>query len=359
MADRLVVGCMTGTSLDALDAAIVRITGVGLSMTAQVLETRTEPLAGLATTLRAFASGQPMTAREIAAVSHALALLHARAILALCANRRPDLVAVHGQTVFHAPPLSWQLVNPAPIAAAIGAPVVSDLRAADLAHLGQGAPITPLADWIFLRRCGRRAAVANLGGFCNVTLLPPPGGKPDDCLGFDVCACNLLLDAVARHALGAPFDDGGRVARSGRTDPAALDDLTSTLDAQRGTGRSLGTGDEAAEWVARWIGRIAPADLARTACEGLALTVARAVSGAEIVALAGGGTRNAALVRALESSCPVPVTTTDALGLSSEFREAACMAVLGALSADRVPITLAAVTRRDRADFLSGTWTYP
>src|SRR5690606_34298498 len=99
----------------------------------------------------------------------------------------PDLVAVHGQTVHHEPPVSWQLVNPWPIAQYADCPVVTDLRGADLAAGGQGAPITPIADWLLFRdrregAGGRQTrVVVNLGGFCNITLLPgrspPTGGQ--------------------------------------------------------------------------------------------------------------------------------------------------------------------------------------
>ena len=122
-------------------------------------------------------------------------------VLHAALEARADLVVAHGQTVFHAPPASWQLLNAAPIARAVRAPVVFDLRQADLAAGGQGAPITPLADWIMLRAHGPAAAgraIVNLGGFCNVTILPS-GAGPEGVRGMDVCPCNHLLDGVARR----------------------------------------------------------------------------------------------------------------------------------------------------------------
>ncbi|MBL8990786.1 MAG: anhydro-N-acetylmuramic acid kinase, partial [Phycisphaerae bacterium] len=103
-ATRLVVGCMTGTSIDGLDAALVRIEGRGLSMRATVEAASATPLNDLSAPLRALADQSPMSAGAMADVARRFGLLHARAVRELLAGRRADLVVVHGQTVFHAPP---------------------------------------------------------------------------------------------------------------------------------------------------------------------------------------------------------------------------------------------------------------
>lgn len=358
MTTRLVAGCMTGTSLDGLDAAIVRIEGVGLAMAARFVRGTTRPLGDLAAPLRRLAEQEPMTAGAIAALARDFALLHADALRELIGPDRVDLVAVHGQTVFHAPPVSWQLISPAPIARTLGVPVVTDLRAADLASGGQGAPITPLADWVMLRRAGERRAVVNLGGFCNVTLLPA-GEDAAGVAGLDVCPCNHLLDAIARTLFNTPFDADGARASAGSVHPPAAEDLDSVLRGARQPRRSLGTGDEAAEWVLRWRVRVKSEDLAATACEVIARLVSEATSGVGRILLAGGGARNRALARAIAGACPVPVEPTDAHGLPGAYREAAAMAVLGALSQDRVPITLPSVTGVPAPAPVAGCWTYP
>ncbi len=353
---RLVVGCMTGTSIDALDAAVVRVHGRGLGMRAEFVRAVTAPLGVLREPLRALAEQTPMAAGVIAALAREFSLLHGQVIADALAGEPADLVAVHGQTVFHAPPVSWQLAAPAVIARAVGAPVVFDLRAADLAAGGQGAPITPLADWVFCASLAKPLAIVNLGGFCNITRLE--GDGPETIRGADVCACNHVLDTVARRVLGAPFDDGGRAALAGAIDDEALDDLLGVLTAQQGLRRSLGTGDEVMSWVGRHRTRVSGGDLAASACEALGQMVARAAQGAERVLLAGGGVRNQALRRAIGSCCSCRVETTDACGLPVEYREAACMAVLGALCEDRTPITLTAVTGA-AAPPVSGSWIHP
>src|SRR4051812_48379747 len=197
MATRRVVGCMTGTSIDGLDAALVEIEGTGLAMRAKVVRCVSRELGEVGKTLRMIAEQRPMIASEIATAMFTFSLLHAAAIQELLNGERCDLVCVHGQTVFHKPPHSWQLMQPAPIAAAIGCPVVFDLRQADLVRGGQGAPITPIADWLMFRRAGDPMSVVNLGGFCNYTEwytdlsaeeeLPQPWNKGLDIRGGDVC----------------------------------------------------------------------------------------------------------------------------------------------------------------------------
>ncbi len=363
---------MTGTSLDALDVALVRVSGAGLGISTSVLRTASAPLGALAGPLRALAEQQPLPARLIAALARDLALLHAEAIGRLLASAAPldraDLIAVHGQTVFHSPPLSWQLINPAPIARALGTPVVYDLRAADLASGGQGAPITPIADYILFRSPEEPRLIVNLGGFCNVTLLPratTPEADVPQIAGRDVCPCNQLLDAIARRCLGQPFDEDGRVAAAGTAREDALADLMNALgDLERGR-RSLGTGDELTQWLNRYAPVLPTPDLAATACTAIAQAVARSLPprqeagpSARIV-LAGGSVRNIALVRAIRENYDGPIALTDDVGVAAAYREAAAMAVLGALCQDRVPITLAQVTGWVGPPPVAGAWVFP
>jgi 1,6-anhydro-N-acetylmuramate kinase len=356
---------MTGTSIDGLDAALVEIEGTGFQMKARVVRCLSRPLDEVGAALRNLAEQKPMTAGEIAAAMHAFALLHAAAIKDLLAGEKCDLVCVHGQTVFHKPPLSWQLMQPAPIAAALGCPVVYDLRQADLAAGGQGAPITPIADRILFKDVEGRVAVVNLGGFCNVTLVPfgrregnPHPEHESELHARDVCACNQILDEVARRLLYKPFDENGDYASKGSVNEEAMLDLDGILAVQTGSKRSLGTGDEVAEWISRFRARVSPEDLAATACEAIAACVAESVRDAHHLLIAGGGIRNRALIKAIASASTAKVEPTDAHGVPAAYREAACFAVLGALCQDKVPITLPQVTGVEKAP-LAGAWVYP
>lgn len=357
---------MTGTSIDGLDAALVSIEGEGLNMRPSVKRCLSRPLGGLAGPLRCIARGAHVSAREITTIARDLALLHLETLRTLVNGNRPDLIAVHGQTVFHAPPLSWQLINPVPIAIGLGAPVVTDLRAADLASGGQGAPITPIADLVLFRSHSEALSIVNLGGFCNLTLLPritedsPEGIETltGRIIGCDVCACNQILDAMSRELFNTPFDVDGGHATAGRLQVEPFKALTALLETQSNGGRSLGTGDELAAWVSPYRNRYPPEDILRTACSAIASTIVSASGQADRIILAGGGVKNQTLVKEISSRSSVPVELSDTMGVPATYREAVAMAILGALCQDRVPITLPQITGVHTPP-ISGIWILP
>lgn len=356
---------MTGTSLDGLDVAYVEITGTELEMGVRVLATASAELGVVGVGLREIAEQKPTSAGKIAAFAFEFAHLHAQTIRDLVGGGRIDLACIHGQTVFHSPPQSWQLLQPAPIAAALRCPVVFDLRAADLACGGQGAPITPIADLVLFSHARERRAIVNLGGFANFTMLPPTPAARRDVLdevsGGDICACNQLLDAIARTKLGQAFDEDGRAAALGRVNSALSAKIDLMLQHQSRQERSLGTGDDMLDTLRAIMGgtEATGADVARAACSGIARAIAAKVEGVERVLIAGGGARNKTLAAALQRAVGAPVEGTDVCGVAGEYREAVAMAVLGALCQDRVAITLPKVTRVPPPAPVAGAWVYP
>jgi 1,6-anhydro-N-acetylmuramate kinase len=360
---RRVVGCMTGTSLDGVDAALVEIEGSGLAMKPRLIRGHSADLGPARDALRRLADQVPLSAGEIAAAMRDLSVVHAGVIRELLQREHCDLICVHGQTVYHKPPLSWQLLQPAPIAREFQAPVVFDLRSMDIAAGGQGAPVTPIADRVIWGASG--AAIVNLGGFCNITVLPiassdaPPYSAVEmsRIRALDVCPCNHLLDAIARKLWGVPYDDGGARALKGNPHHEALEDLEGIFASQAGRQKSLGTGDESLEWLSRWRNHTDPADLAATACEAIAAAISLAAGKATAFHLAGGGARNAGLVRALAGHRTelVEVLPSDL----ATYREAMSFAILGALCQDRIPITLPRVTGCPDPAPISGAWILP
>lgn len=360
---RVAAGCMTGSSVDALDVAWVRVEGFGLEMRAEVLEHAQLDLGELRGPLRRLAAQEPFTAQEIAVLAHELGELHARALLPGGVEAAPplaELVAVHGQTVAHDGRASWALIDPAPLAARLQVPIVTDLRIVDRAADGEGAPITPLADWILLRG-ERPRAIVNLGGFCNLTSLPGSSGRVGEVTGRDVTPCNQLLDAASRRWLDLEYDPDGAHASGGRADESKRAALVEGLVAIGGRGRSLGTGDEGLHLLEALEGLDA-GDALATTVGAVGEAIARSVAPGAEVLLFGGGAKNRALVAALEARLPgqrVAVGGAEGSRLTPAAREAASMAVLGLLAADGVPITLPAVTGRGETFHLDGRWMLP
>ncbi|MFM7807714.1 MAG: anhydro-N-acetylmuramic acid kinase [Planctomycetota bacterium] len=359
MSERWAIGAMTGTSLDALDASLVRTEGSGLDLRVRVERHITHALDPVRARLRAACDGAAMSAKDFATLALDFGRLHADALAPLAERRPIAVAAIHGQTVFHAPPVSWQLLNPWPIAQRLGCAVASDLRGGDLAAGGQGAPITPLADWIAFRHT-KATAIVNLGGFCNITWLPAAAQGPAAIRGADICPCNHLLDASARKALGTPYDPDGTGARAGAVSEPEARGLAALLERAEAAGRSLGTGDEATGWVEA--SKLPPHALLATVAHAVGVHIGRAAvrAGHDRVVLAGGGSRNAALTAAIRVGAPdAEVLASAEVGVPVEARESMEMAILGLLALDRTPITLPAVTGRGASRCVDAVWCLP
>ena len=366
MRTRLIFGAMTGTSIDGIDTAAIRVCGRGLRMRFTLLGQSTAPLGDLTVRLRSAHRQEPLTAGAFTALARDLAIAHLSPLRTLAdAHGEPDLIALHGQTLFHQPPLSLQLIDASIVAHAFGCAVMSNLRGCDLAAGGQGAPITPLSDWMTFRARRSWRVVVNLGGFSNATIIPPApecaDSKQKDASwlnlvrGFDLCLCNQLLDHIARTKAGIPFDEDGRLAAVGHVRAPLLIALRTLLDRQRQAGRSLGTADEIIAAAASTVADSTAADALATASRAISETIAAGIrhglaakrSNEKMqVLIAGGGARNHALLRELALAVGSPIHPTSDFGVPIEARETMAMAILGTLAADGVAITLPAVTGR-------------
>src|SRR3989441_6891523 len=227
---RRVVGLISGTSADGIDAALVEVSGVGLRAHLRLI-------AGLTIPFRPsdrdelFRMFDPSTATvdRITAFNFHLGDLFAEAALAVIAQAGVavadvDLVGSHGQTIWHIPApdgSTLQIGEPPVIAERTGLPVVADFRVADMAAGGQGAPLASYFDLGVFRHPTLNRAAQNIGGIGNVTYLParkPDGCGPEDVLAFDTGPGNLVIDAVVAEVTGGQqaFDQDGAIAARGR-----------------------------------------------------------------------------------------------------------------------------------------------
>ncbi|MEM9417501.1 MAG: anhydro-N-acetylmuramic acid kinase [Planctomycetota bacterium] len=370
---RHVVGCMTGTSLDGLDAALVRITGTGLEMTAEFVGMISAPLPDpLRTTLLSMANGEPHPPIEFMRAARYLGVVHAEAVAQLLATHakdlKPDFIVAHGQTIWHAPAdrLSWQLFDPWPIVRALQLPVCYDLRQADLVAGGEGAPITPIVDPMLYP--GEHTLIVNLGGIVNVTYWDDgeefSKSAPMAC---DVCPGNLLLDGLARRLFDQPFDRDGQLSANGKWIEGLWRKFEQVLPIHGPGDGSLGQQHCSHATIDRIIAESGGAereDLLHNAIEFIAQAIGEVCESLvpERVVLCGGGVNNPVLVAAIRSSIQnfeeAEVLVSDDLGIPCEAREAMGFAVLGALSQDGVPITLPQVTGAEKPG-VAGVWAYP
>lgn len=367
----MIVGCMTGTSLDGLDASLVEVTGEGLDIQARLVGMVSRELDGLYHLLKPMVDGEAHTPLDYLRASRQLGELHADAVEELCGQHLPagatlDMVVAHGQTIWHAPDegLSWQLFDPHPVARRLGVPVCFDLRQADLIAGGEGAPITPISDWVMYRHPTRERSIVNLGGISNVTHLPSDG-TPDQITGADLGPCNLLIDGVVRQLFPERrFDINGEMARQGRVN-LEIYTLIQNHPAINGKAtRSIGREDFTESWVHGIVDQLravlSPMDIIAGAVEAAARVVAEAgFAGTRDVVLAGGGAKNPVLVERISAALNGhDVVLSNELGVPVDARESAGFAVLGALCQDGVSITLPMVTGAN-APGVAGHWVYP
>jgi len=347
----LAVGLMSGTSLDGVSAALVRIREPEAGAYAlELLAFLTTPY-GDAQRDRIGNTIAGGSARELALLDADLGLWLADAALALLqrggvAPAALAFVASHGQTVWHEPRrASLQLGNAAVIAERLGVPVVSDFRSRDVAAGGHGAPLVPRADRLLFARPDGPRALLNLGGIANFTVVPRRGSDAA-VLALDTGPGVMVIDECVRRLYpGRRFDEDGAIARTGRADAevveAALAHPFFDEPPPRSTGREVFGVGYAHRLIAQCRERGASA--ADTVATAVALT-ARAIGAAARrfvpeplrpldVVRSGGGARNPALVAAVAEAWPGPAHRAfDELFFDGDAKEAAVFAFLGHLA---------------------------
>lgn len=267
-------------------------------------------------------------------------------------SQLPDIIAAHGQTVWHQPtPVTWddlhligtlQLLNGALLARRCKLPVVCNFRAADMAAGGQGAPLVPFADlYLFGRGAPCDRVVVNIGGMANLTAIKLVEGAPVVASAFDTGPGNVLMDAYMQQCGAGRFDADGRLAASGKSLDKQLEaflaDPYFNLPPPKSTGREYFNQRCLAEFVVS-MGNAAAADIMSTLLDITVESIADAIvklagkiSFPAEVLVAGGGARNSELMKRLHrrlSGC-CTVSTTDNCGVPVMAREAMAFAILG------------------------------
>ena len=360
-----VVGLMSGTSYDAIDAAAADISleDGTLALTPLGMISRPYPagLRGeLAAAMPPAATTMEAVCRLDTGIGQAFAATAQEAVAELCGGHA-DLIASHGQTVFH-----WvdggevrgtlQIGQPAWIAEVTGLPVVSDFRTRDVAAGGQGAPLVSIVDTLWLQGRPGSPVALNLGGIGNITL----AGGSGEPLAFDTGPANALIDAAVRHFTGGrlTFDRDGAMADRGTVHEALLRHLLADPYYARPAPKTTGKELFHLPYLLAALetaGDVPADDVVATLTALTARTVAHAVrahGGTEVIA-SGGGVRNPALMRMLTAELSgLPVRTSDELGLESAAKEAYAFALLGFLTLHGLPGTVPACTGARRAGVL-------
>jgi len=362
------VGLMAGTSMDGIDAALVEIAGSGTEAAVAFRGScRVDYPVEVRERLMRVAHGESAPAGEISDLDFVVGGLFADAAVC-CVDRlgvrleEIDVVASHGQTIFHrgepdgsAPASTLQIGEAAIIARRTGAVVVSDFRTADMAAGGQGAPLVPYFDFIFLRDADRCRAVQNIGGIANVTYLPA-GCSLDGVIAFDTGPGNMLIDSAVSHFTGGrqTCDVDGRIAALGKVNNTLLGRLLEHPFYDRRPPKSAGREQFGARYLAEVLSMseaktLAPEDIVATLTALTAESIARSYrrflpSGIDEMIVSGGGAANPVLVDLIERAVGLPVRKFDDFGIPSAAKEAVAFALLASETLRGVPSNVPSAT---------------
>ena len=348
---RLVVGLMSGTSADGVDAVLTQITGFGRNTKVEQLGFYFQPFDELTRQrILAVCGGDVGGSRELCLLGTHLGKRYAQAVRNLLnqtGTPQIDLIGCHGQTVYHIPEQTpylgeslrgtLQIGDPSYLAEEFSCPVVSDFRIRDMAAGGLGAPLVPYTEFLLYRSETEDVALQNIGGIGNVTLLPA-GCQLEDVTAFDTGPGNMVMDALAAKLTNGRlgYDDGGRLAASGKVIPELLahmlEDPYLAKQPPKTTGREYYGKDYVQSLLA--FGDYPLTDVLATAtrftAESIALSLRRfAPRMPARLVVGGGGSRNPTLLRFLQDALPeCRVQIQEDLGLDSDAKEAVAFALL-------------------------------
>ena len=375
---RLVIGIMSGTSLDGINVAVCRLTGSGRGLTFAIKAFEQFPFPdGVREVIYRNSVPETSSVLDISQLNFLLGEIYADCVhqtlrKAYLSPKDIDVIGCHGQTIHHVPFSQFcgdrqiistlQIGDASVISHKTGIPTIADFRTADMALGGQGAPLVPYLDYVLFSTASENRALLNLGGIGNITYLKADG-NPTDVFAFDTGPANMIIDELVLRFFNQPFDLNGEIARSGRINEQLLNQLLADEYYQKPPPKSTGREKYNPAFVAKLVQEnpdIAPADLVATATRFTAETVKVAyeqfmkpLGKLALLLASGGGTLNGYLMEQLQDCFgEIPVQVTDNFGVPSEAKEALCFAVLAHEFLNGVSTNMPSVTGASGAAIL-------
>lgn len=376
------IGLMSGTSLDGIDAALTRIEGCGMETKVELVDFLTLPFSPeIKQEIMEGISLTHSNVQLVCSLNVKLGELFADAAEAICRKNHVPLgqltaIGSHGQTMYHQPvqegryiPSTLQIGEPAIIAYRTNTLVVSNFRPMDMAAGGQGAPLVPYTELILYRSQTKSRLLQNIGGIGNVTVIPR-GAAGDDVYAFDTGPGNMIIDELCRMLFELPYDKNGELAGQGKVDEQLLTACMSIpyimQRPPKSTGREL-FGKPFVEQLVKDHAHLSKHDLLATMTMFTAESIAQnyrhfvfpRVKADEVI-VGGGGSYNHTLLRMLRERLANDclVLTQEDLGFSSEAKEAIAFAILANETLHRLPGNLPTATGA-REPVILGNITLP
>ena len=382
--EKLIVGLMSGTSMDGIDAALVRTRGSGKNTTIELINFRTFSYpAQLRDRLLEISQPGQGSVNSICQLNFVIGEYFAKAVLDLCRVSNIDVTSIdligsHGQTIHHLPGLTGlfgvktgstlQIGEPAVIANRVGCVTVANFRSADIALRGQGAPLVPYFDYLMFNSEKYNRVVLNIGGIANMTMLKK-GGKSNEILAFDTGPGNMVINALMKIFYNSDYDNNGSVALRGHVAEELLARMLRHSYFSRPVPKSTGREEFGNSFVAQILAantelKLSNEDIIATATELTGRTIAQSLKFAEIsieevdqLIISGGGIHNQALIRSLSNYFEKSeIVTTDDFNIPGDAKEAICFAVLANETIAGNPANLPSVTGAERATILGSIY---
>jgi anhydro-N-acetylmuramic acid kinase len=367
---KLVVGLMSGTSLDGVDAVLLNVTGDGVKTKFDQLVFIERPFPrGLRKLLLRNSAPETSRVDDIARLNFFLAELYAEAVKRVARRGRVKLsqialIGSHGQTIQHLPKThkmlgttirsTLQIGDPSVVATLTGVPTVGDFRVADMAVGGQGAPLVPYFDWLVFRSNSKNRILINLGGIANMTVLPR-NCLPERVYAFDTGPGNMIVDALMHEFYGKRYDRNGKTAARGMVSLELLERMAKHPYLKARPPKSTGREEFGREYVDEFLRhakRYDRQDIVATAAQFTAYAVYDAyrrfvekrVQVDEVI-VSGGGAKNTYVVDELGRYFGFgKVKRISEFGISTDAKEAICFAILANETMAGRPTNLPRVT---------------
>jgi anhydro-N-acetylmuramic acid kinase len=372
----LAAGLMSGTSLDGIDVVICEITGIDLETEIKQIAFETFPIPEIIKNkIRICSMDELIKPSMLTSLNFELGEIFARAIINLCnsvgiESKSLDFIASHGQTIFHQPfltsdtkPSTLQLGESAVISTMCECPVVSDFRVMDMANGGQGAPLVPYPEFILYSKKDKNRALQNIGGIGNMTVLPK-NSNVKDIIAFDTGPGNMMIDEAMSILFNKTYDHYGEVASAGKLIPSLQNFLIKhdylRLPIPKTTGREIFGKIFVEEIISKYSTNSAT-DLITTITWFTAYCIEfhysafikPKVGEIDELIISGGGSHNKAIISFLKDMFPTTdVLTQEALGYSSDAKEAIAFVILGNQTLHKQPSNIPSATGANKLTVL-------
>jgi anhydro-N-acetylmuramic acid kinase len=376
--DKLVIGLMSGTSVDGIDAILLHLRGSGVRTKFEELAFLRYPYGNNVRHLILKNSvAETSSVEQITRLNFLVGELFAKAaarVVKKAGYRLSDveLIGSHGQTIHHLPRMrkfggrtvraTLQIGDPSVIAKRTGVPTVGDFRVADVALGGQGAPLVPYVDYLLFRSRTVSRGLLNIGGIANLTVLPK-NCAPQDVRAFDTGPGNMIVDALMKKLYHKAYDEGGRLALQGKPSRALLRVLALHPFIKKRPPKSTGREEFGANLLKRMLAHASSLRREDVLATGASFTAYCAYQNYKTylekttkldeLIVSGGGVHNEAIMKALRDYFkPIPVRKVDEYGISADAKEALCFAILANETIAGNPANLPSVTGAARPTVL-------